>query len=164
MLDINLFQAGKGGNPEAIRKSQRARGANPETVDEIIQKYQEWTGVKYELDEANRAVNAVQKEIAIKAKAKEDASGLLAQKKDLDTKKKELSETEKAKDKELRAMVSTVGNIVHESVPVSTTEDDNEVIRTHFVGGTEPVQDAGLRPHHEVLYLLGGFDSKRGAN
>ncbi|KAJ2806131.1 Cytosolic seryl-tRNA synthetase [Coemansia helicoidea] len=164
MLDINLFQAGKGGNPEAIRKSQRARGANPETVDEIILKYQEWTGVKYELDEANRAVNAVQKEIAIKAKAKEDASGLLAQKKDLDTKKKELSETEKAKDKELRAMVSTVGNIVHESVPVSTTEDDNEVIRTHFVGGTEPVQDAGLRPHHEVLYLLGGFDSKRGAN
>ncbi|KAJ2708777.1 Cytosolic seryl-tRNA synthetase, partial [Coemansia spiralis] len=92
MLDINLFQTGKGGNPEAIRKSQSARGARPELVDEIIQKYQEWTGVKYELDEAGRAVNAVQKEIAKKAKAKEDASELVAQKKDLDAKKKDLAE------------------------------------------------------------------------
>ncbi|KAJ2682364.1 Cytosolic seryl-tRNA synthetase, partial [Coemansia spiralis] len=85
-------------------------------------------------------------------------------KKDLDAKKKDLAEAEKTKEKELRAMVGTIGNIVHESVPVSATEDDNEVIRTYFAGGAEPEHDPKLRPHHEVLYLLGGFDAKRGAN
>ncbi|KAJ1735767.1 Cytosolic seryl-tRNA synthetase [Coemansia biformis] len=164
MLDINLFQAGKGGKPELIRESQRRRGAKPEVVDEIIKKYQEWTGVKYELDEVNRAINAVQKEVGLKLKAKEDASELVANKKGLDAKKKQLAEDEKDKEKELRAMVGTVGNIVHDSVPVSMTEDDNQVIRTHFVGGSEPTRDAGLRPHHEVLYLLGGYDADRGAN
>ncbi|KAJ2077188.1 Cytosolic seryl-tRNA synthetase [Coemansia sp. RSA 988] len=164
MLDLNLFQAAKGGNPELIRESQRRRGADPKVVDQIIEQYQEWTKVRFVLDEANRAINAVQKEIGKKAKAKENAADLVAKKKELDVKKKEIIEEEKAKASELRTLVSTVGNIVHDSVPVSTTEDDNKIIRTHFVGGVEPQHQPKLRSHHEVLYLLGGFDSKRGAN
>ncbi|KAI8318317.1 seryl-tRNA synthetase [Martensiomyces pterosporus] len=163
MLDINLFQAGKGGNPDLIRESQRRRGADPKVVDEVIELYQEWTKVKFDLDEVSRTLNANQKEIGKKMKAKEDASELLAKKKELDSKKKELMEVEQAKDKALRAKVNGVGNIVHDSVPVSSTEDDNEVIRTHFVGGVEPQHQPKLRSHHEVLYLLGGYDQERGA-
>ncbi|KAJ2782702.1 Cytosolic seryl-tRNA synthetase [Coemansia javaensis] len=164
MLDLNLFQSEKGGDPELIRKSQRSRGARPELVDEIIEDYKEWTNVRYALDEVNRTINAVQKEIGAKAKAKEDASELVAQKKELDVKKKELTDDEKAKHKLLQAKVGTVGNIVHESVPVSMTEDDNKVICTHFADGKEPVRQPELRPHYQVLYLLGGFDPDRGAN
>ena len=42
MLDLNLFQVEKGGNPELIRESQRRRGASVELVDKIIALYDEW--------------------------------------------------------------------------------------------------------------------------
>ncbi|KAJ2737731.1 Cytosolic seryl-tRNA synthetase, partial [Coemansia sp. BCRC 34301] len=163
MLDINLFIAEKGGNPELIRESERRRNGKPQLVDEIIEQYQEWTSAKFELDEVNRSINAVQKEIGQKMKAKEDATEILDQKKSLESKKKELIEKEQDKDKILRANVNKIGNIVHDSVPVSTTEDDNEVIRTHYADGVEPTHQATMRSHHEVLELLGGFDQKRGA-
>ncbi|KAJ2539296.1 Cytosolic seryl-tRNA synthetase, partial [Coemansia sp. RSA 1878] len=151
MLDINLFQTEKGGNPELIRESQRRRGANPGVVDEIIDLYKSWTGVRYALDQLNREINKIQKEIGMKAKAKEDASELKAQKKVLDDKKKQLGEDEKEAEAAMLAKVGTVGNIVHDSVPVSATEDDNQIVRTHFVGGVDPKHQPELRSHHEVL-------------
>jgi seryl-tRNA synthetase len=42
MLDLNLFQVDKGGNPDLIRESQRRRGASVELVDKIIDMYDEW--------------------------------------------------------------------------------------------------------------------------
>jgi len=42
MLDINLFRADKGGNPDLIRESQRKRGGSVEVVDEIIALDKEW--------------------------------------------------------------------------------------------------------------------------
>ena len=42
MLDLNLFQVDKGGNPELIRESQRRRGAPVEIVDEVISLYDGW--------------------------------------------------------------------------------------------------------------------------
>lgn len=43
MLDIIQFIEEKGGNPEIIRKSQKARGDSVEIVDEIIAEYKAWT-------------------------------------------------------------------------------------------------------------------------
>ncbi|KAJ2398880.1 Cytosolic seryl-tRNA synthetase, partial [Coemansia sp. RSA 2559] len=163
MLDINLFQTKKGGNPELLRESQRRRGVDPKTIDEIIDMYQAWTKVKFELDDVNRNINAAQKEIGKKMKASEDASDLLAQKKELEAKKKVFLEDEQAKDKAIRAKLNDVGNIVHDSVPVSTTEDDNELVRTYYVDDVEPKHQPNILSHHEVLYLLGGYDQERGA-
>ncbi|KAJ1818102.1 Cytosolic seryl-tRNA synthetase [Coemansia sp. S610] len=163
MLDINLFIAEKGGNPELIRESERRRNGKPQLVDEIIGQYQDWTAARFELDAVNRSINATQKEIGQKMKAKEDVAELLVQKKDLESKKKDLAEKEQEKDKALRTNVNKVGNIVHDSVPVSKTEDDNEVIRTYFVDGVEPTHKPTMRSHNEVLYLLGGYDQERGA-
>lgn len=42
MLDINLFRAEKGGNPELVKESQRRRGAPVEAVDEVIALDKEW--------------------------------------------------------------------------------------------------------------------------
>lgn len=43
MLDIIQFIEEKGGDPQAIRVSQKARGDSVEIVDEIINGYKEWT-------------------------------------------------------------------------------------------------------------------------
>jgi seryl-tRNA synthetase len=42
MLDINLFRADKGGNPDIIRESQRSRFAPIELVDEVIALDKAW--------------------------------------------------------------------------------------------------------------------------
>ena len=80
MLDINLFLEEKGGNPELIRESQRARFASVELVDEIISDYKEWTKIKFQLDESNKEINKLQKQIGLSFKNKTDCTDLLKQK------------------------------------------------------------------------------------
>lgn len=41
-LDIHLFIKDKGGDPDAIRESQRKRHLPVEVVDEVIALYEEW--------------------------------------------------------------------------------------------------------------------------
>lgn len=52
----------------------------------------------------------------------------MQQKKDLDTEKKKLIDLAAEKELALLAKVKTIGNYVHDSVPVS----DNEVRHRHF--------------------------------
>ncbi len=41
-LDLDLFREEKGGNPEVVRQSQKARFKDPEDVDKIIGVDKEW--------------------------------------------------------------------------------------------------------------------------
>lgn len=64
---------------------------------------------------------------------------------------------------ELDKMLSTCGNIVHDSVPIHHDEKFNEIVRTWG----EPRQlkitgKKGACHHHQVLYMIGGYDPKRG--
>ena len=169
MLDINLFIEEKGGNPELIRQSQRARGASVELVDEIIDLYKNWVKTRFDLDEINKKLNKLQKEIGLKFKNKEDASELLKKKDELMAEKKQLTEQEQQEDQTLRKKVFTVGNIVHPSVVVSMDEANNELVRTWApkgLGELGKVATATGKPaalsHHEVLLRLDGYDPDRG--
>jgi seryl-tRNA synthetase len=42
MLDINLFRADKGGDPEIVRESQRKRFADVSLVDQVVALDEEW--------------------------------------------------------------------------------------------------------------------------
>lgn len=169
MLDINSFLVEKGGEPEKIKESQKKRGASVELVDEIIQDYKDWTKTRFDLDATNKKINAVQKQIGQKFKAKEDASELLAEKEKLAGEKKALTEVEVKKDAELRFKVNQIGNLVHESVVVSNDEANNEIVRTWMPESCAeigPVASATGAPaklsHHEVLLRLDGYDPERG--
>ncbi|ODV71794.1 serine--tRNA ligase SES1 [Cyberlindnera jadinii NRRL Y-1542] len=169
MLDISQFIEEKGGNPELIKKSQAARYASVELVDDIVQSYKEWTKIRFDLDALNKQQNKVQKEIGLKFKAKEDASELLKEKDAIAEKKKDLIVKEQELDKALKFKVNQVGNIVHESVPVSDNEDNNGLVRDWNPEGYEKVakvaaatgKEAKLS-HHEVLLRLDGYDPERG--
>ncbi|GAV27103.1 Serine--tRNA ligase [Pichia membranifaciens] len=171
MLDILQFIEEKGGNPQAIRESQKKRGAPVELVDEIISEYKEWVRLRFVADELNKKLNKVQKEIGLKFKAKEDASELLKEKDSIISEKKEAIEKEQEADKLLRQKVYLVGNIVHESVVVSQDEENNELVKTWAPEGLEfeklaDVATATGKPaklsHHEVLLRLDGYDPERG--
>ncbi|CAK9437906.1 uncharacterized protein LODBEIA_P22840 [Lodderomyces beijingensis] len=169
MLDINAFIEEKGGDPEKIRVSQKKRGASVELVDEIIKIYKEWVKIRFELDEQNKKLNAVQKEIGQRFKAKQDAADLIKTKDQLTQEKKDIIEQEAAKDQELRAKVNTVGNIVHESVVDSMDEANNDLIKTWAPKGYDTPQQLAAATgapaslsHHEVLLRLDGYDPERG--
>ncbi|CAI4335821.1 AEG_G0009210.mRNA.1.CDS.1 [Saccharomyces cerevisiae] len=169
MLDINQFIEDKGGNPELIRQSQKARNASVEIVDEIISDYKDWVKTRFELDELNKKFNKLQKDIGLKFKNKEDASGLLTEKEKLTQQKKELTEKEQQEDKDLKKKVFQVGNIVHPSVVVSNDEENNELVRTWKPEDLEavgPIASVTGKPaslsHHEILLRLDGYDPDRG--
>jgi seryl-tRNA synthetase len=75
-LDINLFRADRGGDPERIRESQRRRFASVEIVDEIIQHDNQWRQLTGDIDNLKKEKNAIQKEVGKKKKAREEVSHL----------------------------------------------------------------------------------------
>lgn len=117
----------------------------------------------------NKKLNALQKLIGQKFKAKEDASELLAQKDQLTNEKKELTETEQKADADLRFKVNQVGNIVHDSVVDSMDEENNEIVRTWKPEGLSEIGQVAAATnapanlsHHEILLRLDGYDPERG--
>jgi seryl-tRNA synthetase len=164
-LDVTSFIDNKGGNSEEIRESQRKRGHSVEVVDEVIQMYQDWVKLDFEANGLSKQSNALQKQIGLKKKAKENADDLLAEKKgvdaQIDAKRKETRDSETA----LRQKAGTIGNLVNKDVPVSKTEDDNATLRTwHPEGQNGQVEKrSDILAHHEVLLRLDAMDLERGA-
>ncbi|CEJ94557.1 Putative Class II aaRS and biotin synthetase [[Torrubiella] hemipterigena] len=161
MLDVNDFITERGGNPEAIRDSQRRRFASVEVVDEVIALFEDHRKTQYGATQINSQINDVQKQIGAKKKAKEDATELLQRKIELEKEKKAMIESAAEKEKTLKAKVSTIGNIVHASVPVSDNEDNNAVERTWAPEGVA-VEKRDVLSHHQVLLRLDGYDPDRG--
>ncbi|KAF1346744.1 serine-tRNA ligase [Delphinella strobiligena] len=161
MLDVNDFIAERGGDPNKIRESQRRRHAPEEIVDEVIAMFEDHRKTKYAADQARAQINAVQKEIGQIKKAKGNADDLLQKKIDLEKGMKQLQEEAREKEIALNKKAKSIGNYVHESVPVSDNEDNNEKIRDWAPDGAK-VEKKDCLSHHEVLTRLDGYDPERG--
>jgi seryl-tRNA synthetase len=122
MLDVNDFITERGGNPEKIRESQRRRNAPVEAVDEVIKLYEDHRAAQFQVQKIGTKINEVQKQIGAKKKAKENADDFLKEKADLEKEKKDLIATAAGKDDLLKKKLHTIGNYVHDSVPVNNDE------------------------------------------
>ncbi|CEQ39544.1 SPOSA6832_01093 [Sporobolomyces salmonicolor] len=175
-IDIQLLQDNKGGDIAGVIASQKKRFAPETIVNEVLEQYKEW--VKSELlplvGQLQKKVNALQKEIGMKMKAKENADDLKAQKAELDKEIAALGTKANEQESAMRKKANSIGNIVHESVPISDTEDDNAVVRTFFpmdangesaapVKGAGLIMKEGVLSHHEVMYRLDMLEMERGA-
>jgi seryl-tRNA synthetase len=115
----------------------------------------------------SKRINALQKQIGLHKRAKEEdqAAVLVQEKAELDRAVVGLKTAEVDRERELRKLAGTIGNLVHESVPVSMTEDDNvEVAKWHPDGpNASPQKRTDILSHHEVMYRLDILDQERGA-
>jgi len=161
MLDVVSFIKERGGDPEAIRESQRRRYAPVDAVDEVVLLYEEARAAKYNVDQKGREINATQKEIGMKKKNKLDATELIAKKTSLENKKKDLEAIAGGKEAFLNAKIGGIGNLVHGSVPVSNDEDNNTLIRDWTPEGVK-LERHDCLSHHDVLARLDGYESERG--
>jgi seryl-tRNA synthetase len=177
MLDLNDFIAERGGDPEKIKNSQRRRGESEELVDTIITRWDENyrcetmppasapsltdLPAQYSVSQIGAKINALQKQIGAKYRAKEDASELLKQKSDLEKEKQTQEAVVAEKRNELIALVRTVGNYVSDSVPISQDEEDNQIVKT-WAPPSFSKEEKPAHSHHEVLERLDGYDPVRG--
>jgi seryl-tRNA synthetase len=160
MIEIQDFIKERGGDPEKIRESQRRRNAPVEIVDEVIELFEDHRRTQYEATQIGTKLNEIQKQIGQKKKAKQNADELIKEKEELGNKKKAQEDVAAQKFKTLCAKAKSVGNYVHDSVPISNTEDDNALIKDWKPEGAT-VEKKDCLSHHEVLWRLGGYDSER---
>ncbi|KAA8536878.1 hypothetical protein F0562_029356 [Nyssa sinensis] len=160
MLDINLFREDKENNPEAIRESQRRRFANVDLVDEVICLDKEWRQRQFELDNLRKDFNKINKEVARLKIAGDDATEMIRNTEE----NKQLIANKELEVQDARAALYSkleiIGNLVHDSVPVSNDEANNAIIRSWGEKRLEPK----LKNHVEVVELLGIADTKKGSN
>ncbi|KAL9033645.1 MAG: hypothetical protein Q9214_007414, partial [Letrouitia sp. 1 TL-2023] len=161
MLDIVDFVKEKGGEPEKIRESQNRRFAKEQVVDDVIALYEDHRKTKYEASQIGTRINTIQKEIGSRKKRKEDASQLIQEKESLQEEKKKIEDSVLEKERALRKTIKTIGNYVHESVPISKSEDDNQLVRTWTPDGVQ-LRKQDCLSHHEVLTRVDGYDPERG--
>ena len=77
---------------------------------------------QFAVDQKNKDINLNQKDIGLRRKNKENADGLMEKKVQFEKEKKELEQIASDKETELKRKVTNIGNLVHESVPVSNNE------------------------------------------
>jgi len=158
-LDINSIRAYKGGDPEKVRESQRRRFADLTVVDKVIAEDEVWRTLVSAADDARGVKNAKQKEITALKKAKKEVSpALLAELKAENEKVKKAEALVEPQLAKVLKLFNTIGNLVENSVPFSNDEDkDNEVVNKWG----DCRQDAKYS-HHELLYMIGGYEPERG--
>lgn len=161
VLDINLFRKEKGGNPELIKESQRRRFKPVEIVDEIIALDEEWRKLQFQVDEVKKAQRNLSKEIGAlyKAKKTEEADAMKPKMADLKKAEEDTENACKVIKEQLDKKLNLIGNLVHESVPVSKDEAHNAVV-TEW--GEFKFNEAARRHHHELLWMIDGYDPDRG--
>jgi len=158
VLDIQLFRKDQGGDPQLVIESQKRRYADQNAVQAVIDVDNLWKAKKHREEEVRRDVGVIQKEITAKYKAKEDASELVAKKDALAAQIPVLEAEANALEQERLKLMIPIGNLVHESVPVSDNEDNNAVVDQWGEFKTAP----GLKHHHELLYMIDGYEGDRG--
>ncbi|CAK7563150.1 MAG: Cytosolic seryl-tRNA synthetase [Sporothrix epigloea] len=166
MLDVLDLITERGGNPEAVKESQRRRYADPGVVDTVIEIWQDHRRTLYDATQLNAKINDIQKQIGAKKKAKENADELLQQKLAIEKQKKDLLDSAAIKEKAMNKALGSIGNLIHDSVPVDNNEDNNPIITTWVPADREVAvgeeDRSKLLSHHELLLRIDGYNPEAG--
>ncbi|SPD74882.1 Serine--tRNA ligase [uncultured Desulfobacterium sp.] len=155
MLDLKFVRS----NIDVIKEMIRNRGydldiSKFEALD--LQRRQRLT----ELEELRYRRNVVSEQVADMKKKKEDASGVIAEMKEVSSTIKEMEKDLPQFVEALEQLLMFIPNIPHESVVVGKDEKDNPVIRSW---GDAPKMDFTPLPHWEIGENLDILDFTRAA-
>ena len=116
-------------NPEELKASQRKRGGDPAAVDQLLALDAEHRECQMKVDALRQERNTASKSIGQLKKAGEDASEAMAAVKTLGEELKATEERMQACHQEREELLINIPNILDESVPEGSSEDDNIVVR-----------------------------------
>ncbi len=152
MIDLNLLRE----NPDAIKASQRARGASESLVDDAAAADANWRAKLVEFENLRAEQNAMSKEVS--TAPKEEKVALVAKAQELGTRVKAAEAEANEASEALNTLIWKIENVVIDGVPVGG-EDDFVVLREV---GTKATFDFEPRDHVALGELLDIIDIERG--
>ncbi|MFB6098395.1 MAG: serine--tRNA ligase, partial [Salinibacter sp.] len=159
MLDLDTVR----NDPQRVKEAMRAKGdGSPELVDELLEVDQKRRDAITELQETQSRQNDLSQQIGrLKREGKDEEAEAVIEKttqmkETIKRLKEEVQEAEARQDD----LVLELPNIPHPSVPVGTTEEDNEVEETV---GERPSFDFDPAPHWKLAERHNLVDLERGA-
>ncbi|XP_033008389.1 serine--tRNA ligase, cytoplasmic [Lacerta agilis] len=185
VLDLDLFRADKGGDPELVRETQRKRFKDPALVDELVAADGAWRRCRFRADNLNKLKNLCSKTIGEKMKKKEPVGNddhIPENAQNLDELTADiLAGLQVSQIKKVRLLIDEailncdeerlkleaerfenlreIGNLLHPSVPISNDEDaDNKVERLWG--------DCTVRKkysHVDLVVMVDGYEGEKGA-
>lgn len=154
MLDVKLLR----NQLDEVREKLKHRGEDISGLDVFADLDARRRELLQESEQLKNRRNTVSKEIARKKKQKEDASLEIAEMRQVGDRIKELDQELRRVEEELEAVLLTLPNIPHESVPVGDSEEDNVPVR-HW--GEIPEFSFEPKPHWELARELDLLDFER---
>jgi seryl-tRNA synthetase len=153
VIDLRLVRD----NPDAVRASQRTRGADESLVDVLAAADAARREAVRRADDLRAEQKAASQ--AVRGASPEERPAVLERARGLAAQVKEAEEAEREADAALREAHLTVPNVVHDGVPAGG-EDDAVTLRTV---GEVPTYGFAVRDHLEIGEALGAIDMERGA-
>ncbi len=156
MIDLRLLRD----EPDVVRRSQQARGADPTVVDEILAADDARRIALQQFERARAEQKSIGRQVA--AATGDDKAALLAQVKVLAERVKTLGDEAGRAEERLAALLGTVGNVIVDGVPAGGEED--YAVR-EVVGAPRDFAAEGFSPldHVQLGERLGAIDIERGA-
>ena len=155
MLDLNFVRD----NLPLVEEKLRQRGMDPAAV---LKDFREVDTLRRqaitEAETSKAQRNRASDEIAKLKKSGQDASGAMAQTKDLREKIQTLEKTAADLDARLRDILAGIPNLPHSSVPIGHSAEQNVEVRKW---GTPPNFDFAPKPHWDLGAELGILDLER---
>lgn len=152
MIDLNLLRE----NPDAIKASQRARGASEELVDQAAKADADWRADLAKFEALRAEQNAHSKTVS--TAPKEEKAALVASAQELSAKVKAADAKATETAAKLDEILWQIENIVLDGVPAGG-EDDFELLREV---GTKPTFNFPFKDHSELGQELDILDLERG--
>ncbi|MDE3057193.1 MAG: serine--tRNA ligase [Bacteroidota bacterium] len=155
MLDLKFIRE----HSDLVKKGIATKG-DIDNVDEILSCDEQRRAFIQESEALKAKRNDVSAKIGRMKKAGENADAAIAEMNSVKSRIQEIDEELKVVEEKLDALLLTVPNVPHPSVPVGTSPADNKEI---FSWGEKPAGDVQLKPHWELAEKLGIVDFSRGA-
>ncbi|MFP4661529.1 MAG: serine--tRNA ligase [Halanaerobiales bacterium] len=155
MLDLKFVRE----NIEQVEDSLRKRGKEI-SLNEFKELDEQRRELLYEAEQLKHRRNVVSDKIGQLKRNGKDASGMVAEMKDVSKKIKEYDEELKEIEERFNYLLLGIPNIPDESVPLGTDEDDNQEIMRW---GKPREFDFNYKPHWELGEALDILDFERGS-
>jgi seryl-tRNA synthetase len=158
MLDIKFIRE----NPELVKKGIESKNEKSR-VDEVLQLDKQRREILVVSEELKAKRNQVSQEVGKLKKARQDASSIVAEMKEVSDKIKEYDDKLSAIEEELNNLLMYIPNIPHSSVPVGKTVEDNVELRRWMPESFSFEQNEKVFDHIELGKKLRILDFERGA-
>jgi len=155
MLDLKLIRT----NPDLVKEGLRKRGTEV-VVHELLQLDQERRSTLVKLEALKNKRNTVSKEVGRLKAAKEDASSIIEEMRQVNEEIKGLDYQVRAIDDQIQAKLLTIPNLPAQDVPEGKDESFNLEVRRW---GAPRKFEFDPKPHWEIGEERGILDFERGA-